>query len=268
MVNLIINADDYAYFESTSTAICNLIEKEKITATSCMVTSPAWSNDASALKLLQNKADIGLHLCFNKFKTLTSFSNFKSEEIKNISDLILLLCKGKIKISEIEAEIRAQIELFEKHFGKLPDFIDGHHHVQQFPLINFAVIKVLKQIGENIYLRTSTPKVSNLLSFQMTFGGEILKGLAKINKLKTNDDFAGLYDFKTTNLSNIVFEQQIKDLSGKNAIFMCHPGLENDKAEKEDSIYHARISEYKFLSSDRSLELMKKHNISLGRFLF
>jgi predicted glycoside hydrolase/deacetylase ChbG (UPF0249 family) len=42
-------------------------------------------------------------------------------------------------------EITRQVRVFAEHFGRPPDFIDGHQHVQLFPQIHDALLTVARR---------------------------------------------------------------------------------------------------------------------------
>ena len=60
--NLVLCADDFALSASVSEAIVRLAQARRISATSAMVLSPRWTEDAARLKTLRGQIDVGLHL--------------------------------------------------------------------------------------------------------------------------------------------------------------------------------------------------------------
>src|SRR5690349_9878789 len=58
---VILCADDYGQNAAISQAIIELIKKNRLSATSCMVTSPDWLTQAKQLNSFNNQLDIGLH---------------------------------------------------------------------------------------------------------------------------------------------------------------------------------------------------------------
>src|SRR4051812_50229866 len=45
----------------------------------------------------------------------------------------------------IRAELGAQLTAFKESFGRTPDFVDGHQHVQLFPQIRDAFLAAVKE---------------------------------------------------------------------------------------------------------------------------
>src|SRR5262249_7833626 len=59
---IVLCADDYAVAPGVSRAICALVERGRLSATSCMTVSSHWAEHARWLRPLDGQADIGLHL--------------------------------------------------------------------------------------------------------------------------------------------------------------------------------------------------------------
>jgi len=151
MKRIIICADDYGQNPTISQAIVGLLQNNRISATSCLVTSPLWAEAALALKPLKNNADIGLH--FN----LTE-GNPRSTSLTSFWPLKQLIIKSQLRQLDkaaIAAELHAQLDVFLKELGTYPDFIDGHQHIHQFPIIRDALLDVYEERlrQHNIYLR-------------------------------------------------------------------------------------------------------------------
>ena len=60
--SVVLCADDFALSAPVSEAIVQLAQAHRISATSAMVLSPRWMEDAARLKTLRGQIDVGLHL--------------------------------------------------------------------------------------------------------------------------------------------------------------------------------------------------------------
>jgi len=60
--NIVLCADDFALNAQVSEAITQLAGAQRISATSAMVLSPRWREDAARLKEVRGQIDVGLHL--------------------------------------------------------------------------------------------------------------------------------------------------------------------------------------------------------------
>ncbi len=177
----------------------------------------------------------------------------------------------------IKKEFIAQIKAFEKALGKKPDYIDGHHHVHQLPIIKKAVVNESIKLynNQNFYIRNTLISKRELL-YKDSFFKKIpmfLSGLYFYNyclkrKINTNKGFSGAYNY---NSKSIFYKRAfIKFLkhSKNQSIIMCHPGFVDSRLKKIDSLTEQRKSEYDFLISDDFLDIINKYNINISKFSF
>ena len=135
MKSIILCADDYGQNQAISQAIIELIKNDRLSATSCMTNSPLWPQHATWLSPLRSRADMGLHFNLTEGVPL-------SDRLKNahgfmpLSKLIIRAYWRLLNAAAIEEEFIAQLEAFRAAMGAYPDFIDGHQHVQQLPIIS------------------------------------------------------------------------------------------------------------------------------------
>jgi len=128
---LIIHADDLGVAHSVNDASANALEKGSVSSASIMVPCP-WFSEIAAYARSHPKADLGLHL------TLTSeWKYYKWGPVSSTSEVPGLVNKNGFlyssvdsvyryaKISEVEKELRAQIEKA-KRFGIDFTHLDSH----------------------------------------------------------------------------------------------------------------------------------------------
>jgi predicted glycoside hydrolase/deacetylase ChbG (UPF0249 family) len=153
-------ADDYGISVSVDTAIRDLIVRGRLNATSVMVASPGFNrSEAIALDLLnsgeERRVAVGLHV------TLTAPFRPLSADFRPLRDgaflsLEQVLMRGALRLLRPRAlavEIASQFEAFVTAFGRAPDFVDGHQHVQLFPQIRDALLEVVKAVAPNAWVR-------------------------------------------------------------------------------------------------------------------
>ena len=273
IVYLSICADDFGITENVSSAIIKLIKKKRITETSCIVISNSFKNDSETLMNYQNKIGIGLHLTLTDFK---AFNRLKSltinDEMPNFNKLLKSSIIKEIAPKEIEKEINFQIDVFENSLGFLPNFIDGHQHVHQLPIVRDCLIKVIKErYSENLpWVRNSYDEIFKILkrnvsilkAISIGLFGKKLKITVKENHIKSNDGFSGIYSFSNKIPYENLFKKFILDIKN-NHLLMVHPGHSDEKLSKIDPVTTSRDIEYEFLSSDNFLDLLNKNNIVL-----
>lgn len=254
----LVCADDFMLTKKISLGIIDLIKKDKINAVSVMV---IFKKNRTYAKILQEKIKdnhtIGLHIVLTDFTPLSKFRNIK--KFSSIFNLVLNLIKGKIKINEIEHEIKSQIFEFKEIFGYFPKYIDGHHHVHQLPFISKILIKIINEIykNEKPLIRNTNLKISLIFqnkvellkSLFLSFIGLYFKKKLIKNNIPTNNYFFGVYNFKNKNdfIKNFFL---FKKYRNKHSIIMTHPSLPDKEIFKLDSLTSQRFVEYNLLMSN------------------
>ena len=141
MKRIILCADDYGQNEPISQAIIALLKKNRLSATSCMTTSASWSLHASWLSDFRDAADIGLHFNLTIGKPLSQ-ALLNSHGFMSLPKLIIYSYSGILNRAAITEELHSQLDHFEKALGCLPDFVDGHQHIHQLPMIRDVLLNV------------------------------------------------------------------------------------------------------------------------------
>lgn len=257
MKHIILCADDYGQSRAISQAIINLLKNRRITATSCMVTSLDWPLYSSWLMPYKNQIDIGLH--FNLTEgTLGS----------SLSYLLVMSHLHLLDEHVIRAELNTQLDKFIHEMGMLPDFIDGHQHVHQFPIIRNVLLEVyeerLRKHGcyirniDNSHNRWNTKK----LVLQLT-GARAFKKKLVANHIPHNQSFSGVYKFNRADQYESLFGCFLREVR-HGGLVMCHPGLED--VDSDDKIYYSRPKEYAFINSEQFLKVLDEANTVLTRY--
>lgn len=260
MAKLIICADDYAQSPAIDDAILMLIERGVLTATSCMTLSPLWPDSAKALTpQLRRLADIGVHLDFTQF----------SQSIRYAHPLLVLRSlSGTLHKQQVVANIQQQLDAFEQALDTPPDYLDGHLHIHQLPIIREALIRVLQQryghlpLAERPWLRISSPPVGSGLKARIIhwLGAEKLKRLAHVAGFRVSPALLGVYDFEgnaaTYQAHWMHWVKQLKQLAFTPTldmdlppVLMCHPARPTPKVDPDDPIAIARMVEWQVMQS-------------------
>src|SRR6202011_581580 len=101
----------------------------------------------------------------------------------------------------IYAELIVQLAAFNEMFGRAPDFVDGHQHVQLFPQIRDAFLAAVKEAAPKAWVRQGgrhQPLAQRLGSPKALLldilSARFRRGAARA-KVAFNPAFAGAYDF-------------------------------------------------------------------------
>jgi hypothetical protein len=269
-------ADDYGISHGVNAAIRELIMRGRLNATSVMVLSPSFDRgDARSLQMLNTgtkRAAIGLHLTLTApFEPVSeSFApkrngHFLPMKAMQFAALARRLTRGLLKV-----EVAAQIHAFAGAFGHLPDFIDGHQHVHLFPQVRDAVLEVMAQATPNAWVRQcgrargARRRLRDHKALTLDILSTAFRRAAHRHAIATNPAFAGTYDFAKQAVFANIFPRFLEGLPD-GGLIMCHPGFVDSELKRLDSLTHLREREYEFFMSDEFPQLLKAHNVALGR---
>ena len=268
-------ADDYGLSPGVNRAIRNLIERGRLNATSVMVVGPALGRDeVNALKHAaanSPRCAIGLHATLTPpFHPLTM--HFRPLDGGLFLPLAGMLRAGLLRRLDpeiIRAELIAQLAAFKELFGRGPDFVDGHQHVQLFPQVRDAFLAAVKEAAPKAWVRQGgrhqplmqrlgMPKALfiDLLSVQFR------RSASRAN-IAFNPAFAGAYDFsKETDFGELI--KQFLDGLPDGGLIMCHPGFVDDILVSLDPLTDQREREYEYLAGDGFPRLLAANNVTLA----
>lgn len=265
MKSLILCADDYGQNYAISDGILHLIKLKRLNATSCLTNGLHWAKSAKALQEFQDQVDIGLHFNLTHGEAITLEAR---EYFLPLSKLMIKAFTRQIKQLIIENELRAQLDMFAKELGRLPDFIDGHQHIHHLPIIRDALLKVYQEYYpyRQAYIRAaSNPSwYKNFTSFKGSVialtGALQLRRQMQALEIPHNTTFSGIYDFSPSAHYPELFRRFVS-VSQSDGIIMCHPGLGSN--DLDDPIREARVKEYQYLSGELFLQDCAKLELSL-----
>ncbi len=263
--HLVICADDFGMNPAVSQGIAQLAAQSRLSATSAMTLAPGWPTDVALLRPLRQQLDVGLHLDW------TSPFAIDAGHGKPLSRLMLQTQLRQLDRRETRMVIERQLDLFETQWQAPPDHIDGHQHVQQFPVIRDALIEVLTQryaASARPWLRISRPLVprSDLKGWVIgAMGAQALQRLARQAQVPHSQWLNGIYGFdgdaKAYGERLATWLQDAAAHPG--VLMMCHPGLPSQDAN--DPIAHARTQELQMLESALLPTLLQRHGLQLVR---
>jgi predicted glycoside hydrolase/deacetylase ChbG (UPF0249 family) len=268
-------ADDYGISPGVNRAIRDLIERGRLNATSVMVVGPAIGRaevDALVASAANNpRCQIGLHVTLTApFRPLTM--HFQPLDGGMFLAFPRLLRAGLLRRLDreiIEAELHVQLAAFSELFGRAPDFVDGHQHVQLFPQVREAFLTAVKAAAPNAWVRQSGrqqplrrrlggPKalVLDILSAQF-------RRRAARADIAFNPGFAGAYDFLGQPDFGALMQRFLDGLP-EGGLVMCHPGVVDDTLVGLDPLTGQREHEYAFLGSEEFANLLVANKVTLG----
>jgi predicted glycoside hydrolase/deacetylase ChbG (UPF0249 family) len=268
-------ADDYGLTEGVNRAIRDLISRGRLNATSVMVVGAAIGRaEVAALQEAaagSPRCAIGLHATLTApFRPLTM--HFRPLNGGLFLPFPAMLRSGLLRRLDpglIEDELAAQLATFTELFGRIPDFVDGHQHVQLFPQVRDAFLRAVKEAAPDAWVRQGgrsqplarrlgAPKalVLDVLSAQF-------RKRAAVAGLAFNPAFAGAYDFsKAPEFGGLMAE--FLDGLPDGGLVMCHPGFVDETLENLDPFTTQREAEHAYLASDRFPALLAANKVLLS----
>jgi chitin disaccharide deacetylase len=158
-------------------------------------------------------------------------------------------------------------------FGRAPDFVDGHQHVQLYPQVRDAVLSAVKDVAPAAWVRQAgwngslarrlvAPKAAPKALFLDVLSAQFRRRAARAG-IAFNPGFAGAYDFsRQTDFGGLMW--QFLDGLPEHGVIMCHPGFVDEILVSLDPLTYQREREHAFLSGTDFPHLLAENNVTLG----
>lgn len=273
MRRIVVCADDYGLAPGVSKAIRDLISRRRINATSVMTVFPDLAEEAAALAALPapSPVQIGLHVTLTGvFMPLASPPVATADgRLPDLAALLPPLGRFRIATAAVEAEIEAQLQAFMRAFGRPPDFVDGHQHVQLLPGIRRPFLGAVAKLAPKAWVRQCGPWRKRTLlgaNNKARFIAGLSLGFiraAKRRGLHANPGFAGAYDFRSPQPFSANFAAFLRGLPD-GGVVMCHPGFVDETLRARDPLLEQRESEYAFFSGEEYSATLERAGAALA----
>jgi predicted glycoside hydrolase/deacetylase ChbG (UPF0249 family) len=272
---IILCADDYGLSPGVDIAIRDLLARGRLSATSVMVVTPTFGHDeVQALMSLDaggRRPAIGLHV------TLTAPHVPLTAEMRRLwggrfpplGRLIMRALLRRLDGAAFAAEIRAQLAAFTDVFGRPPDFVDGHQHVQLLPQVSEAFVDAVGALAPNAWARQCGRALPPAQRFSDPKGlfldllSRRFRHLAEARGLPTNPAFAGTYDFAAAAAFSTLFPRFLVALPD-HGLIMCHPGQVDAELVRLDPLTARREEEFAYLASEDFATLLAREGATLA----
>jgi len=251
---LIVHADDFGETPQITEGICLAIEAGALTSTSIMANMPGTEDALQRVAALAGRASFGVHLNFCEGEPLTRSRSLTDAEGRFHSKRALFVraVTGRLALSELEAEIAAQIARVRDH-GVCISHVDGHKHLHQLPVVSTAVANVLPRFS------IRRVRITRLGRLRRACGAALL--VRELLAVKASRKFArsGLRSpVRILDLRPFISMQAPRPGSCVDAAgpveLCCHPGTAAADVQKPGS--HVRGTELDYLLSPRFRELL------------
>ena len=262
--------DDVGLHPGVTEAALMLCQAGRVSALSCMSEAPYWRDAAAWLvPTLRGKVDFGLHL------TLTE--PWSGSGVKRpLRALVAAAYAGALDRAAVLVDIRRQLDAFEDAVGDAPDFVDGHQHVHQLPVIRDLLVEELstryahrkpwiRHTGAPQRARWWAPPSRDELKERViaALGAGPLQTLARIGGFKQNGHLLGVYGFNGSAGDYLAHWGRWCAQAADGDLLMCHPAAH--ASGTNDRIALARTIEYRVMC-DQHIDLMlAEHHVSVTK---
>jgi hypothetical protein len=243
---LIVNADDLGRTSGVNRGIVAAHRLGIVTSATLMVTHAAA---AEAARLARENSALGLGL----HAALTGGAPaLPPERVPTLVD-----AQGRLPPKpeglagadprELRAELRAQLERFERLVGRAPTHFDSHHHAHRLPAVLDALVELARETG--LPVRGASPGVRDRLR---------AAGVA------TPDRFVESFYRDGATLDGLL--AIVRGLEPGVTELMCHPAYADDELRAGSSYADERERELRALTSDEVRAALSAADVELVSF--
>jgi predicted glycoside hydrolase/deacetylase ChbG (UPF0249 family) len=265
---LIVNADDYGYYDCVSRGILQSARHGIVTATGILATGTrfddhiAWLNDHADL-------DLGLHLNLTDREPLTQAMRNRLARWQGRFPrkfvVAMAVMSGALPVADVKLEWRAQIErCLDK--GLAIRFLNSHEHIHMLPPLFRLAGELSREYGV-ADVRLSTSEWFRNWKPGALIRDTLMKGLAGINHNRLDHPapaFLGMAE--SGRLSLAALRNLIPRLQpGGVYELMCHPGFRSEAEIDNPQLlrYHDWEGELAALTSAEARALLDRHGVRL-----
>ena len=265
---LIVNADDFGYFNCVSRGVLESISAGGVTATGIMANGPDLKTCIRSLQATDAQVDIGVHLNLSLGSPLTQnmqrcLGRWHGRFPGKFTVAAALLSK-KIQVKDVEAEWSAQIEQC-LDLGVEPFFLNSHEHVHMLPPL-YSMVRGLAITYDIPYVRHVTPEPMSAALRRGAFRNFVLAVLSLANAPpdEASPQLLGLG--ASGKLTPGYLRHRFRSLpAGQVYELMCHPGYydPDEITERRLVAYHNWESELRLLTSRSFQDMCAEQGIRL-----
>jgi len=284
---MILCADDYGMSPAVSQGIRELIEQGRISSASAMVIGTHAAEELGQLKRWRGQVEVGLHLTLTNDAPLSRLSpetglTDARGRLLPFPRLLRNTYRGAVDGEAVRDELDAQLACFEHIMGSPPDYLDGHQHIQQLPVIRDVVARCAEGIAARAgrcyvrvaglpmawawrMARAASPKLA-MANLAIAYPGLAMQRLLARRGLRHNRFLLGFYDYEDGSRFEDIFRLYVSLRPQPQDVFFCHPGYVDQALRQRDPLAASRLDALTFLQSSRSQELLAASGVGINTF--
>lgn len=229
---LAVIADDFGMAPGIDQGVIELARAGRLTGTSVLALGNHWEIGARWLKELPG-LQVGLHVDLPP----------GHDRLEPAIARAWLRQLG----GDLGEHLQMQFDAFENHHGRRPDYLDGHRHVHQWPVLRDLVLELWSRryTGLPGWARVTRPApnvpFAGKAAMIHRLGGEAWEERLRHYGISANLDFLGVYDFQGGAARYGELLRQWLACARDGSLMMCHPA---SLPVPNDAISTARLAEY------------------------
>jgi hopanoid biosynthesis associated protein HpnK len=276
---LILNADDFGLTRGVNEGILRAHREGILTSATLMANGGAFDH-AVELARATPALGVGCHLVLvggssvAPAREIPSLADSSGRLPVSLTALVARVSSGAIRRTDIERELRAQIEKIQRA-GIAPTHVDTHKHTHVHPRVLDALGRVLQEFGidrirkpierlRDSWSSGGKPKQLVAASAARAVTLKFRKLMRKYN-LRAPDNFLGLAS--TGGVDATALRRLIDTLRPGRTEIMLHPGIcDADLAQTGSRLQHQRETEMQALLDPGAKSAVTKNGIELITF--
>ncbi|HMY76755.1 MAG TPA: ChbG/HpnK family deacetylase, partial [Blastocatellia bacterium] len=273
---LIVNADDFGLTGGVNRAVIEAHTRGILTSTTVMANMPAFED---AVQLAKSNPSLGVGLHFNitqgapvaEASRVGSLLDERGEFLGTSTALLVRALTGKLRVAEIEIELRAQIEKVLQSGLKLTH-VDSHKHAHALPPVADVLARVIGDYGiravrlprEQWWFDAAAAKQS-LGAFGLAQLCRVSAGQLRRAGVKTADAFFGVT--QTGFWTKAWLLELIARLPEGVSELMTHPGYDDAELHQTKTRLRAsRAMELSLLTDADIIAAVREYNVRLSSY--
>jgi predicted glycoside hydrolase/deacetylase ChbG (UPF0249 family) len=164
---LVVTADDFGIGPATSHGILDLASRGVVTSTVLLVNSPFAAEGVAAWRAAGCPMELGWHPCLTLDQPILPPERVPSlvgveGRFLGLGRFLQRLILGRVRESEVEAELLAQWRRFVDLVGIPPTNVNAHHHLHVFGPVGRSLARILARQTPAPFVRRVVEPLSTL----------------------------------------------------------------------------------------------------------
>jgi chitin disaccharide deacetylase len=266
-IRMIVNADDFGYFDAVSRGIIEAMTSGTVTATGVMANGPALERWVDRLRA-QPGISVGVHLNATLGQPLTNdMRAVVGDAFPSKAHMATALLLGRVPLQALLAEWRAQIERCQQLSLKLA-FVNSHEHLHMLPKL-YARVRTLAGEFGIAHVRAPQPEWGPRLTLAAVVRSGAFFVTQALASRSPGAEPTLIGVAPSGRLDNSYCRWRFARLqAGKTYELMCHPGWNDPLAQRAPALaaYHDWEGELRTVMGATFRQLLAEHGITLVNF--